>query len=553
MRLARPMTDVDGVKNMWICKPGALSRGRGITCQTQLPQILSMVSSTPNPAQKEGKIVVQKYIERCLLIYDTKFDIRQWFLVTDWNPLTVWYYKDCYIRLCSQLYSLERLDKGTHLSNNSIQAYFQNDKNRSHKLPEENMMTSDQFDKYLREEGHGTVYHDSIYPRMKSIITWAMQCSQESMENAKGCFELYGADFVIGSDLSVWLIEINSSPALTPSTQITRTMCAQVLEDTVKVVIDKKTDRMADTGRFELAIKQDFIPQPTYCGQNLALEGTQIKKSGPSGHPTLQRSITEGSNLKLKLLESRNKPVVKTRSQVAPRQTFTSVNIAELHSYRCPPTPVNDHDSFFKDWHNPKPELPQNKLQSQSKQTSNTKQKSFDLRSDLELSATSSVANRIQEQNRKKLQAYMRSSNDRQNVLRHLSSYNFESGSNLRPTSKESFQAAEKSLLRSQGLNLESSNTLSSNLKTVNIPPDRKDAQPRKRNNNPNDSDQNSVAYGRMISQRQKEAVHKIYGAKNSRFDNQHQLEILKSKYQLNGGKQSFYYMNSNNHTVFSN
>ena len=74
----------------------------------------------------------------------------------------------------------------------------------------------------------------------------------------QGCFELYGADFVIGSDLSVWLIEINSSPALTPSTQITRTMCAQVLEDTVKVVIDKKTDRMADTGRFELAIKQVY-------------------------------------------------------------------------------------------------------------------------------------------------------------------------------------------------------------------------------------------------------------------------------------------------------
>ena len=89
---------------MWMMKPAGLSRGRGIAVFNQLGDIMQAIRN------KEHQWVIQKYIENPLIVHHRKFDIRQWVLVTDWNPLTVWFYKDCYLRFCSQQYTLDNLD-----------------------------------------------------------------------------------------------------------------------------------------------------------------------------------------------------------------------------------------------------------------------------------------------------------------------------------------------------------------------------------------------------------------------------------------------------------
>lgn len=92
-----------------------MSRGRGIDFFNDLASILKYVIGT------RVEWIVQKYIERPLIIEKLKFDLRQWVLVSDMEPLTIWFFDECYVRFGAEEYDISNLSKKfAHLTNNSI-------------------------------------------------------------------------------------------------------------------------------------------------------------------------------------------------------------------------------------------------------------------------------------------------------------------------------------------------------------------------------------------------------------------------------------------------
>lgn len=283
-----PQSFIEGNQNLWIIKPGAMSRGRGIGVYNNLKQIIDLLGPDLSIIAN-NKWVAQKYIERPLLIHGVKFDIRQWFVVTDWAQLSIWMYKRSYVRFATTRFSLDRLDTQTHLTNNAIQKNFDLEDDIHQDIPEEKMWFSEELAAYLKQCGFGNVWEQKIIPAFRRILVETCLAGQDTADSRKNSFEIYGADFMLDERLNPWLIEINQGPTMSTSTTVSNELVNSLIEDLCKVVLDRKQtpkygrkrgnpETPPDTGNFEHIYRQTFTDCPRYIGNSLHIEGKGLLK-----------------------------------------------------------------------------------------------------------------------------------------------------------------------------------------------------------------------------------------------------------------------------------
>ena len=72
---------------------------------------------------------------------------------------------------------------------------------------------------------------------MDRIYLSALKAVQPAMVQDKHCFELYGFDILIDSDLKPWLIEVNACPSLVSTTPADKRMKKKLFNNLINVVI----------------------------------------------------------------------------------------------------------------------------------------------------------------------------------------------------------------------------------------------------------------------------------------------------------------------------
>ncbi len=254
-----PQYDFSGSKNIWIVKPSGLSRGRGITCIDQLNDILTNI-------KLHNQTVIQKYIENPLVIKGRKFDIRQWVLLSNLNPLTIYLFDTPYIRFGAEEYHLDDFKNiFSQLTGNSIAKHSEKFENSE---IEGDMWENEQFREYLKEK-FGRDCWPEIQEKIKKISIYALQCAKHKIKHRKNSYEVLGFDIMIDELLNVYLIEINLSPDWTYSTKVTEKLVKIASEDIMKVTVDVAQEeqkpveerKKVDTGRFKLIYSSSKFPR----------------------------------------------------------------------------------------------------------------------------------------------------------------------------------------------------------------------------------------------------------------------------------------------------
>lgn len=244
----------EGFGTVWIAKPDNRNRGRDISVHKSMDCALEHINTKGSMG---STWVLQKYIERPLLVSGRKFDIRSFVLVTPNKQ--AWLHSESYIRTSGVEYTLENLDdRSIHLTNDAIQ------KNYEHydSFEDHNKLNLEAFQAILERQGETINVQNDLLPQMKDAAAHVFSATLPSLNSQclSSCFELFGLDFMVDAQGKVYLIEVNSCPALALQGKVLENLLPRVVEEVVQKAVDPLFPGSAPASRQTL---QGFKPLQT--------------------------------------------------------------------------------------------------------------------------------------------------------------------------------------------------------------------------------------------------------------------------------------------------
>ncbi|KAF7670248.1 hypothetical protein LDENG_00043360 [Lucifuga dentata] len=275
-------------KGPWIIKPVASSRGRGI-----------YLVSNPNQISMDENILVSRYIHNPLLIDEFKFDVRLYVLVTSYEPLLIYVYEEGLARFATVRYdqaSKNIKNKFMHLTNYSVNKKSSDYVSCDDPEVEDygNKWSMSAILRYLKQEGKDTTLlmrqvEDLIIKAVLSAEVQIATACKTFVPHKTNCFELYGFDVLIDSNLKPWLLEVNLSPSLACDAPLDLKIKASMIADMfslVGLVCQDPLSRQPRTDQFTLdpGLKHSAQrAQRPPSGSNPETEGSKDKLGAKQG------------------------------------------------------------------------------------------------------------------------------------------------------------------------------------------------------------------------------------------------------------------------------
>ena len=182
-----------------------------------------------------NEIIIQKYLDRPLLYYKRKFDIRCFVLVD--SNLNVFFCREGHLKGSSEFYDLNNTNKIIHITNYSLQKKS----SRFEQFEDGNEISYNDFKKYLTEKNIPIDNFNNMITQMKYLVEISFKSVGKKLTKANPvlCFEIFGYDFIIDNDFKPWILEINNNPGLCISSPLIKKLVPRMLDDAFRLTIDK--------------------------------------------------------------------------------------------------------------------------------------------------------------------------------------------------------------------------------------------------------------------------------------------------------------------------